>query len=475
MSGRRGRCAQCGTAFTVPAAADTTAAGTTAATPPRQDRAEADPQYIGVECRVCGTRMFGRPDQVGQPLKCPDCGARTVLPPAPPPKPRNIPAALEGEQYELWDAEDQPLPSELIAAQPQFIPVRCSHCDTLMYATENQVGQTLTCPDCGTKHVVPPAPRPKPKRSVLTSAAETPALDLAADPGERPPVILPPRRQMVYEEERKAELAQALDKARRTGKPLPFDARGRPILPRWPLVTGIAPFLFSRGVPVRWLALSVGFMFAASIVLSGLEAAVAGGMGALYGMCAFAIGIILSLIVLAAACTFVVSIIIESSEGNQRIQYWPDVFDWFANLLYVSVAALVSAFPGWAIAHFATRDSQQVALWIGGSLFVCLPIVLLSQLEINSPWGVLSAKVLASVARCPFSWLLFYLEVAAIVAVCGAVTVFAARSGAGIALWPVPLYVVGLLLFARLLGRLGWRLAEALPADEEPAHEAPLR
>ena len=50
----------------------------------------------------------------------------------------------------------------------------------------------------------------------------------------------------------------ALEKSRRTGKPMEIDVRGRPIMPRWPLLTGILPFLFSSGVPVRWLAISVG-------------------------------------------------------------------------------------------------------------------------------------------------------------------------------------------------------------------------
>jgi hypothetical protein len=34
-------------------------------------------------------------------------------------------------------------------------------------------------------------------------------------------------------------------------------------------------------------------------------------------------------------------------------------------------------------------------------------------------------------------------------------------------LWLVPLYVAAMILFARLLGRLAWRLAEAMPIEEE--------
>jgi hypothetical protein len=57
--------------------------------------------------------------------------------------------------------------------------------------------------------------------------------------------------------------------------------------------------------------------------------------------------------------------------------------------------------------------------------------------------------------RCPLSWLTFYLETTVIVTGCLA----AAATGN---LWIlVPVAVMGAILFARLLGRLGWRLAEA--------------
>ena len=52
-----------------------------------------------------------------------------------------MPAALEGDQYELWDADDQPLPSELSRPQPQYISVVCDKCGTLMHANEIQAGQ----------------------------------------------------------------------------------------------------------------------------------------------------------------------------------------------------------------------------------------------------------------------------------------------------------------------------------------------
>ena len=80
-------------------------------------------------------------------------------------------------------------------------------------------------------------------------------LDPAAHPGELP-LVLPPSAKMLHEEEHEAEYQRALEKSQRTGKPMEIDHEGRPIMPHWPLVSGIIPFLCSRGVLARWAGYS---------------------------------------------------------------------------------------------------------------------------------------------------------------------------------------------------------------------------
>jgi hypothetical protein len=91
---------------------------------------------------------------------------------------------------------------------------------------------------------------------------------------------------------------------------------------------------------------------------------------------------------------------------------------------------------------------------------------MLSQLDINSAAGIVSGRILASTKRCPFSWMFFYLENAILAAICGAATYGVAMNDPSAALWLVPLYVAAMIVFARLLGRLAWRLAEAMPLEE---------
>jgi hypothetical protein len=280
---------------------------------------------------------------------------------------------------------------------------------------------------------------------------------------------------MEFEERQEAEWQRAVEKSRRTGKPMEIDTRGRPIMPRWPLVSGIVPFLFSKGVPVRWFALSLAFIAALSLLLSGLAMAMSGGMAAVGGMCIFAAGCVGTMVVAAYTASILLVIITESSDGNREIQDWPFIFDWFGDLLLFGVAGAVSAIPGWAIGKIpglVLPERYQLLLAVSGWLFF-LPIVLMSQLDINSIWGVLSGRVLKSIVRSPFTWLLFYVELAVMAAICGGATFLLAGLSPRLAIWLAPLYLAVAILFARLLGRLGWILAERLPQTPSPSGRGP--
>jgi DNA-directed RNA polymerase subunit RPC12/RpoP len=465
MIGQRARCAACSLAFTIPALTGKPAPAKTQPKP--QQAAPVVPEHVGFDCRVCNTRLFARTEDVGKKLKCPDCGALTEIPPPPPPKPKNMPAALEGEQYELWDADEQPLPSQLIAAQPKTVTLKCRRCDTIMHPMVNLVGQPIRCPDCGTTNIVPPPPRPVVRPSVLAPDAQTPVLDLAAHPGERL-LILPPTGAMLHEEQFEEEYRRALEKSERTGKPMEIDRRGRPIMPRWPLVSGVFPFLISRGVPVVWVLLSLAFAGATWVLLTGIAMANA-GTGAFTGVPMLAGGSALMMITTAAAYSCLLQIVMESSEGNRSVYQWPVLTDWLASLLWFGVAVPISAVPGWAIGHIPDvgDDPRVTALLNAVSVLILLPIIMLSQLDINSPAGVLSGRILGSLLRCPFSWMFFYFEITALAAICGGATYFVLQHYPNAALWLMLLYVAALILDARLLGRLAWRLAEAMPLEDD--------
>jgi predicted Zn finger-like uncharacterized protein len=461
MVGQRAKCGACGTIFKVetqPVGESSSASASAAASV-----ADDGPEYIGFECRLCGTRMYARPKDVGTKVKCPDCHARTEVPPPPAPKKKNIPAAMEGEQYELWGADEHALAKEIVARQPKFIAVTCRRCGTMMYPTEKQAGETISCPDCDTNHVVPPPPQPKAKRSVLARDAETPILDPRAAPGDRPAFVPNPAARMGFEEREDAEYERALEKSRRSGKPMEIDTRGRPIMPRFPLLQGVFAFVASPGLLPLWLFISTGALASLMLLIYGVDTAMQGGFAAVAGMCFFVIGGVLTMVCVAAASAVLLQVVVESSVGSRIIESWPRPGDWFGGLLAISVAVMVSAMANFAVALIpeVNVDSIAVAVLMSSGPFFLLPIVLLSQLYIDSPWGVLSPRVLASIARYPFTWALFYIEVAAVAAICGIASWYVGRSDPRFLAFLTPLYFAMLLLYARLLGRLAWRLSEA--------------
>jgi DNA-directed RNA polymerase subunit RPC12/RpoP len=473
MAGRSGRCITCGEEFSVPAVAKAAESKPTAIFD-EEERA-SPPQYIAVECRVCQTRMYGGPDQVGQQIKCPDCGARNVVPPPPPPKRKNIPAAMEGEQYELWDADQQPLPSQLVATQPRYIAVRCKHCDTLMYATEKQVGQSIACPDCGKRHVVPPPAKQVAKPPVLAADAETPVVDPAADPGERP-VVITPSRQMLYEEERAAELAAEQEIERRTGKKM-RDARGRPILPRWPLFTGVWRMLVTEEIIARWILLSIVLGFAGQFLSEALFTPIQGQLEAIK-LIFTVLGGFLMLAWIAMAGPLIVAIVGESSDGEDRLNQPPRLlaFDWFNEMFSVLMAAAVAGlcgFGAWQLARLTSLEPILSAAIATAVVLIVLPVALLSTLLEGTPVGVLSPRLVSSLGRCSGAWLQFYLQTFILAALVGGATwilwsALGLRQGDETTLlWLLsPLVIAALFIDMRLLGRLAWWMSEQIPQQE---------
>lgn len=493
MAGKRGRCAKCGEVFRVPAAtkpvarlSGKTVGGLSEADSARQSKTKSAsetppttntpptkkpkpaPKPIPVYCRVCQTLMYGQPSQVGRPLKCPDCGAANTVPPPPAEKEKKAPAALEGDQYEVWGVDDAPSLAEIAAAQPKYIAVLCHLCQTLMHATPEQVGRKLKCPDCGSSTVVtlPEEPAIKPVQPGDEYELE---IDPDLDPGERP-VVIPPRRPMLYEEEEEAARKEREARAARGERTGPeYDERGRVVMPRYPLVTSILSFMFTSGVLRRWAALTLTWYilvsptWLTSLTMMGPIAAVP--MGILSFICI--------LVWFAGLAAIVMSIIVESSEGNDEIYSWPSTnpADWAGEFFYLLFACVVSPLPGWLLGRVIPDPLIQGILF-AGSIFVCLPVIILSQLENGSAFGIASPRVIASFFRVPGSWLTFYVEIALVALLCLGATIVAALVGNALVAMLVPLYLFAIVLCARILGRLAWRISESVPVHDEE-DEAP--
>jgi hypothetical protein len=365
---------------------------------------------------------------------------------------------MHGQQYGLWGVDEAPLPAELAARQPKYFPVHCRVCDTRMQAQEKQVGTMLTCPDCGAKTVTPPAPVERPKPSVLAPEGEEYQLDEMQVLPERPTYVPHKVRQFTEQQQREEQLRQEYEK--------------RPELPRIPLLEGVPRMLCRSPLPLFMLALAIALALEVWFLANAL--ANVQGIALFIVLLAWGTTTVFGALTLMAVSASWMAVLKESSEGNDRLYNPPGpIFvDWVGECFYVVFATSLAVAPG----MLAWKYIPQLPWWLGPGLaavgwLLLFPVFLLSQLENGSPMEFFSPKLAGTWLKCPGPWLLFYAESVVLVGGCGAAIVGLQILSPVLVVVSVSLASVTSFLYFRLLGRLGWWLAESLPFEEQLVEE----
>ena len=415
--------------------------------------------YVPVVCPVCQTRMFGAIEQVGQEIICPDCGKATVVPPPKAPaKPAAARAAI-GEYSLLAEVESAAGGGHV--AEEALIRVICPVCGTMMYATEDQVGSGLVCPDCRRETIVPPPP---PRRKA-GPAGTGEVYGLAGEGGTSPWYAAPPS----------PATPPAAEKPPAVRRPGLQPHSERPVLPRWPFLSGTFSFPFSAGARAYLVAITVWAIPCFSLARESwaLLSATDGRVTFLSAMFLAGTGILGGLwLAFVSACAL--AVVRDTANGCGAIQSWPDLafFDWFLEALYLFNGFWVSVLPGMGIAWWLAISGQQGYAVRGASLFFFLPIVLLSMLERGSFMSVISLPVCRTFGTAWRGWASFYLATGILLTAAGN-AVLAALSVAEV--WgivaAISLAPIVWLIYFRLLGRLAWYFADRAPCAE-PATES---
>jgi DNA-directed RNA polymerase subunit M/transcription elongation factor TFIIS len=476
-AGRRAKCSKCGKVFligggssdvTVPANSSASPIGPVAPLPPEPNV----PEFVTFECSLCQTRMSARIADVGRMAACPDCGRRNKIPPPPKPKQVKPPAALSGEQYDLWGVDETPWLGA--ANEPKLIPVECRLCQTLMYATEAQEGAEMKCPDCGalTKIV-----RPKPKRPgsiVPVLPSDDYDLDLESAPTPRhTPIPVSLRDAELHEHARATTVGPdgRLIVQKR-------DDYKRPERPAVPLIQGVWRMLFTQEVIARWIMMSISFGFAAWFLYSALFPAMGSVAQGIMAIFMAAIGAGLSVVWLTFAAPSCLTIVGESAEGHDVIHDAPtwSPLEWMGESMQLATslaaAGLAGALPSWGLAWAFQQASvplrPEVVAGIGavGPLLV-FPLALLGTMLENTALGVISPRLLVTLVRCPGPWLLFYAE-SAILATATGGALYGVSLGGTAGVIAAPLITMGaMVVYMRLLGRLAWWISDATAVEED--------
>ncbi len=531
-AGQRRECPQCGKQVKVPGVPNRPA-GTGAGRAGGTAEAAATPRRgianIPLICPLCGTRMYATPQQVGQTMVCPDCLESVVVPDqAPPPRKRSAssppstpvgpasPSVTGGDAQdddELKLSEPVELPrhrsvskqmSELLdeyehdatsggqapsppaspspaapppAAAKRPLPggefaAKCPVCDTLIYATAEEIGQERTCPDCFSKVIIQ-APRPKPRRvnDVVEADYDDEDFVLGA------PVELDVFKPSAHEPTPKTVGEESLLRAQREldqREPQQVD------LPGAPLWTGLFNFLPDPVLISRLVA--SGLLLGGAISLLQVTIGLSRGNALLQFLavgCSIATLVteLLALALLAANC---LTILQETAEGGDRVSQWPESspLEWAVESFSVGMAMFFSGLPGmlvfWATAA-AGMSMGTSWIFVGISWYIFFPVALLSILESASLTSPVSKPILDSLRSETLLWVTFYL-----------ITFFLAL-GVAITLtlltlsnaYPL-LFALGIVwafaafLYFRLLGRLAWacqvRPTLRQDADENEGH-----
>ncbi|BBO31267.1 hypothetical protein [Lacipirellula parvula] len=387
-----------------------------------------------LHCEVCQTLMYATDDQVGTQLKCPDCGHLNLARPRPAKRPPPRVMVDDGDEYQLDETHVPPPTPVLTSIESREAEGRA--------AARARMGVRALEPDPFDDDVEEPAAQPAAKPASRSRPANAPA---ANSPAPRP-------------------AAAPSQSARKK----PQRSRHRPAVP---VVQGVFSMIFSAEVMVRWVALSLTLTGLLFLLASAVNAM---GTQALYLLPFYAGGCIVAGFWMISAAPLFVAIITESSGGADELHDPPGwmALD-YAETGFIIIATMLSALPGWLATKAAVGipDEQRFALAAAIWLIV-FPFIVLSALEQGSMFAIFSPRIAASVVRCFIPWATFYIVSALAVAAAGGVTYFLLSQANLLALFPIPWLAVALvLLYMRLIGRLGWWIADAMPPPAEAPKE----
>jgi DNA-directed RNA polymerase subunit RPC12/RpoP len=455
-------------------------------------------------------KLTVRAEDAGRRGQCHTCGKvfRIGAPPAaaggqrPPVEPSN-PASAKSAPAPATAA---PSPKSMHGISNDHLhPIICERCQTLMYASDDQVGQMLPCPDCGHRNLARPRPAKRPPPRVMVDDGDEYQLDESSAPPPTPVFMTVEAREAEgraaararagvrepepdpFDDEAEQPTARPAAKAAHRPRPAtapaanssnppcpaatpaqparkkPQRSRNRPAVP---VMQGVFPMLFTAELLVRWIGLSLvltGVLFALGFVANAMGAMVVAALWIFAGGCALA-----GMWVVSGA-PLLLAIVTQSAAGSDELHDPPNWADFeFAEAGFFVIAVSSSGVPAWLASKAADTLPMEAQAAIGFGLWlITFPFVVLSALEQGSPLAIFSPRIAASFGRCFIPWAAFAFAALCWSALAGGMIAFLLTRGSMLAAIPIPWIIVAwLFIYMRLIGRLAWWIADVTPAPE---------
>jgi hypothetical protein len=259
------------------------------------------------------------------------------------------------------------------------------------------------------------------------------------------------------------------------------EAANRPLPPpRFTFLSGVFTFPWWPQSMFPWVVLSLGLLLTGGVSLLIVGGYMSGTAIGTVTAGIFGIGWIwLALLTFsyAAACLFA---IIEMTAYNfDRRDDWPEP-DWrerTMHLLWAVWCAAAAMMIGFSLAEF-TRDPVSIArtqfvATAGITTLLFFPIFILSTLETNSMLWIVSGPILRSLVTQFLHWAVFYALSIAMFFGLGWVFALLGSRGPWMALLVgAPLEAAAIFIYARLIGRLAWRIMRPGELEKQAMRDA---
>lgn len=238
---------------------------------------------------------------------------------------------------------------------------------------------------------------------------------------------------------------------------------------RWPLLSGVWGFPWYPTTLSAWIGCTMGL-----ICGGGLLAASIGFTIWVFSSGLFLAAVSLIALIVATALMIVISLgyvtqaflttLEMTGNGHDVIEEWgsSDFRDWPVTL--IPVASAGSYTGGIAYFLYAASDDPWLAGAVGTIVF---PVILLSMLERDSWLIPLSEPITRTLRLVGWAWLVVWAESLALVGVLATAFLWLYHRSIVYPVVLAPLIAAGILIYARLLGRLGWLGSRAVARENE--------
>lgn len=267
--------------------------------------------------------------------------------------------------------------------------VTCKVCGTITYAKAVDSGKTTKCSDCYSEILIPKPPRIRKKPEIDIANAET--FSLGQNNSEERKTADPFRKSA-------ADLLAEASRQEEDASPPVYE--DTPNVIEW--VNNVFGIFKDPGVIMHWVCLSVAAAIPTALLVSieqeSLQLLLTIGM--MIG------GLILGGI--TVSCAF--AILLSVANGNDQVEDWPstDVFQWLDQLTLVLGATGLVAIPMWTICFLTNSTGLLGVALVMFSIYLLLPFILLSMLDMGSVFAPFSPELARSVSKCQEEWGGFY-------------------------------------------------------------------